>query len=105
MFDWITGFMETGGYGALFVLMLIENLFPPIPSEVIVPLAGFTAARGDLSFGMVIAVATLGSVVGAAFWYFIGRAFGFHLPWPGIGTVVPKGDQYAWVPERFSWGS
>ena len=78
MFDWITGFMETGGYGALFVLMLIENLFPPIPSEVIVPLAGFTAARGDLSFGMVIAVATLGSVVGAAFWYFIGRAFGFH---------------------------
>jgi glyoxylase-like metal-dependent hydrolase (beta-lactamase superfamily II) len=33
------------------------------------------------------------------------RAFGFHLPWPGIGTVVPKGDQYAWVPERFSWGS
>jgi len=33
------------------------------------------------------------------------RAFGFHLPWPGIGTVVPKGDQYAWVPERWSWGS
>jgi hypothetical protein len=33
------------------------------------------------------------------------RAFGFHLPWPGLGTVVPKGDQYAWVPERFSWGS
>lgn len=33
------------------------------------------------------------------------RAFGFHLPWPGIGTVVAKGDQYAWVPERFSWGS
>ncbi len=33
------------------------------------------------------------------------RAFGFHLPWPGLGTVVPKGDQYAWLPERFSWGS
>ncbi|MCE9553697.1 MAG: MBL fold metallo-hydrolase [Planctomycetes bacterium] len=33
------------------------------------------------------------------------RAFGFHLPWPGIGTVVPKGDQYAWVPERWTWGS
>jgi hypothetical protein len=33
------------------------------------------------------------------------RAFGFHLPWPGLGTVVPKGNQYAWVPERFSWGS
>jgi TPR repeat protein len=33
------------------------------------------------------------------------RAFGFHLPWPGIGTVVPKGEQYAWVPERWSWGS
>lgn len=33
------------------------------------------------------------------------RAFGFHLPWPGIGTVVPKGSQYAWVPERWSWGS
>lgn len=33
------------------------------------------------------------------------RAYGFHLPWPGLGTVVPKGEQYAWVPERFSWGS
>lgn len=33
------------------------------------------------------------------------RAFGFHLPWPGIGTVVTKGEHFAWVPERFSWGS
>jgi glyoxylase-like metal-dependent hydrolase (beta-lactamase superfamily II) len=33
------------------------------------------------------------------------RAFGFHLPWPGIGTVVPKGDQFAWIPERWTWGS
>ena len=78
MFDWITGFMEAGGYSALFALMLIENLFPPIPSEIIVPLAGFTAARGDLSFAMVIAVATAGSVAGAVFWYVVGRAFGLH---------------------------
>ena len=33
------------------------------------------------------------------------RAFGFHLPWPGLGTVVPAGKHYAWVPERYSWGS
>lgn len=78
MFDWITGFVEAGGYGAVFLLMVLENLFPPIPSEVIVPLAGFTAARGDLSFWMVVLVASLGSLVGAAFWYGIGRAFGLQ---------------------------
>jgi membrane protein DedA with SNARE-associated domain len=105
MFDWITGFMEAGGYSALFVLMLAENLFPPIPSEVIVPLAGFTAARGDLSFWMVVVVATLGSVVGATFWYFVGRAFGFHRVkylagsrFGRIMTVTPRevDDTAAW---------
>ena len=105
MFDWITGFMEAGGYSALFVLMLVENLFPPIPSEVIVPLAGFTAARGDLSFWMVVLVATLGSVVGATFWYVVGRAFGFHRVkylagsrFGRLATVTPRevDDAAAW---------
>ena len=47
MFDWITGIIDAmGGFG-VGLLMFLENVFPPIPSELIMPLAGFNAARGD----------------------------------------------------------
>ena len=78
MFDWVTGFVESGGYLGIACLMLFENLFPPLPSEVIMPLAGFVASRGDLDFVLVLVAGTLGSVAGALFWYgagaWIGRA-------------------------------
>ena len=61
------------GYAGIALLMLLENVFPPIPSEVIMPLAGYTAARGDLSLPLVIAAGTVGTWAGATFWYFIGR--------------------------------
>lgn len=48
MFDRITELVESGGYIAVALLMLLENVFPPIPSELIVPLAGFVSARGEL---------------------------------------------------------
>ena len=56
MFDWITGLVDQTGYIGIALLMLAENVFPPIPSELIMPMAGFTAARGELSVvGVVIA--------------------------------------------------
>lgn len=76
MFDWITGMVEQAGYIGIAVLMLLENVFPPIPSELIMPLAGFTAARGHLNIGMVLVSGTIGSVGGALFWYYIGRWLG-----------------------------
>ena len=65
MFDKIVEVVSAFGYLGVFALMLLENIFPPIPSELIMPLAGFVAARGELNFAGVIAVGTAGSVVGA----------------------------------------
>lgn len=76
MFDWITGFVARSGYLGVFLLMLAENVVPPIPSELIMPLAGFTAARGQLGLVAVVAAGTTGSVLGALFWYHVGRRLG-----------------------------
>ena len=78
MFDWITGFVRQAGYVGVFLLMLAENVVPPIPSELIMPLAGFAAARGHLSILLVVLVGTAGSLLGALFWYVIGRRLGLE---------------------------
>jgi membrane protein DedA with SNARE-associated domain len=72
MFDWIVGFVQDAGYPGIALLMFLENVFPPIPSEVIMPLAGFVAARGDLNVVLVVLSGTVGSLAGALFWYYIG---------------------------------
>jgi membrane protein DedA with SNARE-associated domain len=63
-------------YVGLFLMMLGENLFPPIPSEAILPLAGYLAQQGDLAFVWAVLVATAGSVAGALILYWIGRRGG-----------------------------
>ena len=73
MFAWILHIIESGGYGGIFFLMVLENIFPPIPSELILPLAGFAAARGDLHIVAVVLVGTLGAVAGCLPWYALGR--------------------------------
>ena len=78
MFDWITRFVEAGGYAGIAFLMFAENLFPPIPSELIMPLAGYTAARGELSILGVIVSGTIGTLVGAMVWYYIGLRLGLE---------------------------
>lgn len=73
---WAVGIMETlGGPGAGLVVAL-ENLFPPIPSEIILPLAGFTAAQGSFSLLSAILWTTAGSVAGALVLYELGRVVG-----------------------------
>jgi membrane protein DedA with SNARE-associated domain len=74
--DWVTSVVESLGYWGVAALVALENLFPPIPSEVVLPLAGFVAVEGDASVvGMVIA-ATIGSMVGAYALYGIAAAIG-----------------------------
>ena len=73
---WVTDLVEQlGGPGAGLAVAL-ENLFPPIPSEVILPLAGFAASRGDLNLANAIFWTTLGSLVGALVLYGAGAALG-----------------------------
>lgn len=76
MTDWIIQTITDFGYVGIFLVMLAESLFPPIPSELVIPFAGFAAANGDLNLFGVLATATFGAVVGMLPWYFAGRLFG-----------------------------
>lgn len=78
MTDWIIQTISELGYLGIFLVMLAESLFPPIPSELIIPFAGFAAANGDLNFFGVLATATFGAVIGMLPWYFAGRVFGLQ---------------------------
>lgn len=78
MSDWIIQTIADFGYLGIFLLMLLESVFPPIPSELIIPFAGFSAARGDLNFAGVLLAATTGAVVGMIPWYLAGRLFGLE---------------------------
>jgi membrane protein DedA with SNARE-associated domain len=73
---WAVRIMETLGAPGAGLAVALENLFPPIPSEVILPLAGFTASQGDMSLVAAIAWTTLGSVVGAVVLYLVGALIG-----------------------------
>ncbi|MBE9181515.1 DedA family protein [Oculatella sp. LEGE 06141] len=76
MAEWITGIINALGYVGIGFLMFLENLFPPIPSELIMPLAGFTVARGSMNFGLVLLAGVAGTMLGALPWYFAGRVLG-----------------------------
>jgi membrane protein DedA with SNARE-associated domain len=76
MFEWILHIIESGGYVGIFFLMVLENVFPPIPSELVIPLAGFAAAKGDLNIIGVLAATVLGGLVGCIPWYMLGRLYG-----------------------------
>ncbi|MBC2017487.1 DedA family protein [Listeria seeligeri] len=76
METWITSIMANFGYIGIFVLIMVENLFPPIPSEIILTFGGFMTTVSSLNVVMVIIVATLGSVVGAILLYKVASYFG-----------------------------
>jgi membrane protein DedA with SNARE-associated domain len=76
MSEWIINFIQGGGYAGIALLMLLENVFPPIPSELVLPFAGYVAASGELHPVGVLLAATLGSLLGALPWYWAGRRLG-----------------------------
>ncbi len=74
--DWAVQIMGDLGPFGVFLLILLENVFPPIPSEVVLPLAGVDAGRGGSSFVLMLLASVAGSVAGAWLLYGIGRALG-----------------------------
>lgn len=74
--DWIRNLIENTGYAGLAFLMWLENVFPPIPSELVMPLAGYQVATGELSFVGIALAGAAGSMAGAWMFYGIGRALG-----------------------------
>lgn len=76
MTDWVITIMERLGSVGAGLAVLVESIFPPIPSELVLPLAGFTASRGDLNLAAVIVWTTVGSLVGALALYGLGAWLG-----------------------------
>ena len=74
--EWTAKVVETLGYVGVAALLALENLVPPIPSELILPLAGFLVEQGRFSYPWVVLAATIGSVVGALILYALGRSLG-----------------------------
>lgn len=76
MVEWITNTMNSLGYWGIGILMFLENLFPPIPSELIMPLAGFTISQGKMEFAPAVFAGVMGTVIGALPWYYAGKILG-----------------------------
>ncbi|WP_150275812.1 DedA family protein [Paenibacillus tepidiphilus] len=73
MKTWITDIMEQFGYFGIFLMLALENIFPPIPSEIILPFGGFMTTTSGLTIPGVLVASTLGSLLGAVILYWIGR--------------------------------
>ena len=78
MGSWVVRLIEQSGYLGVGFLMFLETVFPPIPSEVIMPIAGVAAANGQLNLWLVIASGTAGAMLGNIFWYLAARALGLE---------------------------
>lgn len=78
MSDWIFQTIRDSGYWGVALLMFLETVFPPIPSEVIMPLAGVTAARGAMSLPLVIVAGTTGAMLGNIVWYALAHLLGYE---------------------------
>lgn len=74
--SWILDLIRSLGYIGIALLMCLENLFPPIPSELIMPLAGVLAAQQDMSLAWAIAAGSVGSLVGQSAWFWLGQRIG-----------------------------
>lgn len=91
MQQWIMHIMEQFGYIGVFLLILLENVFPPIPSEVILTFGGFMVDQSPkLTFTGMLIASTLGAVIGAVVLYYLGNILGFHR----IEKVV---DRYGYI--------
>ena len=67
--QWMTSIMEQLGYFGIALLMFLDNIFPPIPSEIIMPSAGYTASQGQLLLVGVVIAGCIGSLIAAALLY------------------------------------
>jgi membrane protein DedA with SNARE-associated domain len=76
MDDWIIRLVDSAGYWGVAFLMLLETVFPPVPSEVIMTVAGVSAARGNMTFTGVVASGTAGAMLGNYLWFWLAIKFG-----------------------------
>jgi len=89
MEEWIKNILEQFGALGVGFLMLIENVFPPIPSEVVMPWAGYAVSQGDASFVAMITAGSIGSFVGATLWYLAAK-------WVGRERLTRWVEKHGW---------
>ena len=76
MDDWIIRLVDQGGYWGVALLMFLETVFPPVPSEVIMTVAGVSASRGTMNLAGVIGAGTAGAMLGNYLWFWLAIKFG-----------------------------
>jgi membrane protein DedA with SNARE-associated domain len=77
MGEWIIRLIEQGGYWGIALLMALENVFPPIPSELIMGIGGLAVARGTMEFWPLLIAGTIGTTAGNYVWFLVGDRFGY----------------------------
>jgi len=88
---WVENIISTMGYPGLYLVMFLENVFPPIPSEVVLPLAGSLTLTGEFSIPVITLVGMLGSLTGAFLFYGLGKWLGE----PRVRQLMQKFGKYA----------
>ena len=78
MTELVLNIVARGGYIGIAFLMALENVIPPIPSELIMGLGGIAVARGTMAMAPLVVAGTAGTTIGNLFWYWIGRRFGYR---------------------------
>ena len=84
---WALSLMENIGEWGVGLFTLLETVFPPIPSEIVLPLAGFLSQQGQLSLPLVIVTSTVGAYVGALLLYFLGAKLGLERSIRGLARL------------------
>ncbi|WP_343546840.1 DedA family protein [Sphingobium yanoikuyae] len=87
MTDWVLRLIDAGGYWGIFLLMILENVFPPIPSELIMGIGGIRVGQGRMAMEWLLLAGTLGTTIGNYFWYLVGHILGF-------GRLKPLVDRF-----------
>ena len=90
-FEWMAALPPLWAYGAILVIAYGENVIPPIPGDMVVVFGGYLVGRGELDFGLVVALATLGGVLGFMTMY----ALGFR-----IGEALMDSGRFRWLPRE-----
>jgi len=88
--EWVLSIMEKLGYLGIAFLMFLDNVFPPIPSEIIMPSAGYTASKGELTLIGVIIAGSIGSIAAAMLLYWVGR----KVPQPQLFKFIERYGKY-----------
>jgi membrane protein DedA with SNARE-associated domain len=78
MSDWVVDLIDVGGYWGIALLMVLENVFPPIPSELIMGIGGIRVGQGRMELVPLLIAGTIGTTIGNGFWYLIGHKLGFE---------------------------